>query len=135
MKLNLNADEIAFRKIYIDFLKQKKITAIFRPGQRLCGDFRGYCDNQKVTIRVIDKVGADWAMIAPKFLRGFSVKAIIKKIETKTLGEFKKSDFRGASPDIYDKESLKYNIGIIYNLSNDELNDDFVITKTTFEYQ
>ncbi len=133
-KLKLNPNEIAFRKIYKGLLEQGKISAIFRPGQRLCDDYRGYCSEQKATIKIIDKIGADWAMLPPKFVKGFSKKVIIKKIETKTLSEFKKSDFVGASPDIQDKESLIYNLGVIYNIPMEEFTADFLITKTTFIY-
>ena len=133
-KLLLDPNEIAFRKIYKNLVEDQKITVIFRPGKRFCGDFRGYCAEQKATIRIIDKVGADWAILPPKFLRGFSKKVTIKETDTKTFAELKKSDFRGSSPDIYDKESLKYNLGIIYNIDENEFTDDFIITKTTFTY-
>lgn len=134
-KLFLDPNEIAFRKIYRGLLEQEKITVIFRPGKRFCGDFRGYCAEQKATIRVIDSAGADWAMVPPKFVPGFSKKVIITEIETKTLGELTEVDFKGSSPDVHDKESLKYNLGIIYNIDDREFTDDFVITKTNFLYE
>lgn len=133
-KLQLNPNEMAFRKVYKELLEKEKVTAIFRPGKRVCGDYRGYCLEQKVTVRVIDKVGADWAMLPPKFMRGFSKNVVIKDIETKKLKEFKKSDFRGATPEIRDRESLEYNLGIIYNIPQEEFTDDFLVTKTTFTY-
>lgn len=134
-KLFLDPNEIAFRKIYRGLLEQGKITVIFRPGKRFCGDFRGYCAEQEATVRIIESAGADWAMIPPKFVHEFSKKVIITEVETKTFGELTESDFRGSSPDIHDKESLKYNLGIIYNIDDREFTDDFVITKTTFVYQ
>lgn len=134
-KLFLDPNEIAFRKIYRGLLEQEKITVIFRPGKRFCGDFRGYCEEQEATVRVIDSAGADWAMVPPKFVPDFSKNVIITEVETKTLGELVEADFKGSSPDIHDKESLKYNLGIIYNIDDKEFTDDFVITKTRFVYQ
>lgn len=133
-RLLLNPNEIAFRKVYSGLLEDGKISVIFRPEQRLCGDFRGYCTDQNVTIKIIDKVGADWAMIPPKFAKGFSKNARITNVETKKIGELKGTDFDGSSPDIHNKESLKYYLGIIYNISDKELTDDFIVTKTTFTY-
>lgn len=134
-QLNLDPNEIAFRKIYRGLLEAEKITVIFRPGKRLCGDFRGYCNEQKVTIRLLDAVGADWAMVPPKFVAGFAKEATIETVETKPLGEFSEQDFYGSSPDLRSKESLRYYLGIIYNLDDSEINDDFLVTKTTFNYQ
>lgn len=133
-RLMLNPDEIAFRKVYSGLLEKGKISVIFRPEQRLCGDFRGYCTDQNVTIKIIDKVGADWAMISPTFVSSFSKKARITSVETKKIGELKVVDFNGSSPDIHDRDSLKYYLGIIYNISDKELTDDFIVTKTTFTY-
>lgn len=133
-RLLLNPNEIAFRKVYSGLLEKGKISVIFRPEQRLCGDFRGYCTDQNVAIRIIDKVGADWAMIPPTFVSGFSKRARITNVETKKIGELEMVDFNGSSPDIHDRDSLKYYLGIIYNISDKELTDDFIVTKTTFTY-
>lgn len=133
-KLQLNPNEMAFRKVYKKLLEQEKVTVIFRPGKRVCGDYRGYCLEQKVTVKLIDKVGADWAMLPPKFLRGFSKNVVITNVEIKKLKDFKKSDFRGATSEIRDRESLEYNLGIIYNIPPEEFTDDFLVTKTTFKY-
>lgn len=133
-KLFLNPNEMAFRKIYKGLLESEKITTVFRPGKRLCEDFRGYCEEQKIVIKLIDKVGADWAMLPPEFVQRFSKEVTVKTIETKTLGEIGEADFAGASPDVRDKDSLLHHLGIIYNLSSDELTDNFVITRTTFAY-
>ncbi|MCK9344780.1 MAG: hypothetical protein M0P64_01485 [Candidatus Pacebacteria bacterium] len=134
-KLFLNPNEMAFRKIYKSLLEKKEVTTIFRPGRRLCGDYRGYCSDQEVTIKIIDKTGADWAMLPPKFVEDFSKKVIIKEVLVKTLGELTDEDFIGTTEDVRDITSLKYHLGVIYNLSDDELTDDFIITKTIFEYK
>lgn len=133
-KLQLDPNEMAFRKIYWPLLKNEQITVIFRPSVRLCGDYRGYCIGQKVKARVIDKVGADWAMIPPKFVRGFFKKIIIEKVEIKKIDELKQEDFMGSSPDIQNADSLVYHLGVVYNLFSDELNRDMFVTKITFSY-
>lgn len=134
-RLLLDPNEMAFRKVYRSLLENMKVTTIFRPGRRLCGDYRGYCSEQEVIIKIIDKTGADWAMLPPKFVEDFSKKVIIKDVQVKTLAEVTKEDFAGATEDIRDVTSLKYHLGVIYNLSDKELTDDFAITKTIFEYK
>jgi hypothetical protein len=134
-RLFLDPNEMAFRKVYRNLLENKRVTTIFRPGRRLCGDYRGYCSDQEVTIKIIEKTGADWAMLPPKFVEDFSKKVIIKEVQIKSLRELTSDDFAGATEDVRDITSLKYNLGVIYNLSDEELTDDFVVTKTIFEYK
>lgn len=133
-KLELPRDEIAFRKIYKDLIIKKKITTVFRPGKRICGDFRGYCSGEIIKIRIIEKIGADWAMLPPKFEEDFIKKIEIVNIESFPIKNLKEKDFSGSSPDVFDKKSLIHQLGIIYNLSIEELQDDSLITKITFKY-
>ncbi len=125
---------MAFRKVYVDLLKAKAITTIFRPGSRLPGTFRSYEPGQIVTIRVIDKVGADWANVAPEFVPDFGLQIEIKKVELLKLGELTANHFEGSSPDIQNVSALKYHLGVVYNLTPDELSDSALITRTTFVY-
>ena len=133
-KLVLDPNWIAFRKIYKDLIRGKKITTIFRPAARLCGDFRGYCEGQIVTIGIIDKVGADWGALPPVFLDESFGKIKIIRTEAKQIKELISEDFAGSSPDVKDAETLKFHLGVIYNLSPDQVNDDLTVTKITFEY-
>ncbi len=133
-KLNLDPNWIAFRKIYKSLIKEKKITTVFRPTTRLCGDFRGYCKEQVVTIGVIDKIGADWGALPPVFLNESFGKIKITDINAKKIKEFSKDDFLGSSPDVQNVESLKYHLGLIYNLSYDEVDDESMVTKIQFKY-
>lgn len=126
-------DEIGFRKIYTDLIRDKKITTIFRPGERICGVNKGFCEGETVNIKILDKVGADWAYLPPKTISDGQKVRVVSTVNT-TLGALVAGDFKGSSPDIFDKQSLIYNIGIIYNLAPDELADNSVITKTTFVY-
>lgn len=134
MSLNVKREEIYFRRIYRNLLEQKKITAIFRPGNRLNEHPKGLRVGETVTLRMIDGVGADWAQLAARLDPSFKMKAKIVSVKTKTLGELKKSDFEGSSPDVQSVYSLKYHLGVIYNLHPDELGPDSVVTITRFEY-
>lgn len=133
-KLHLNPKEMAFRKIYFKLLKDKKITTVFRPQKRLCGDFRGYCQGQIVAAKIIDKVGADWAGLPPRFLPRFKQEIKITKVKTKKIKELTKQDFIGVSPDIYDQKSLQFHLGLVYNLSPDQITNGATVTKINFEY-
>lgn len=126
-------DEIGFRKIYSDLVRDQKITTIFRPGERTCNLDKGFCEGETINIKIIDKVGADWAKLPPETI-SFNRKALILTAINKKIGELNSLDFRGASPDIFDKQSLIYNLGVTYNLPPSELTDDSIITKTTFTY-
>jgi len=133
-KLVLDPNWIAFRKIYKDLIKEKKITVVFRPDERLCGDFRGYCEGQIVTIGVVDKVGADWSKLPPVFLSEDFGKIKIINIEAKKIKELTKDDFTASSPDVKDATTLKYHLGIIYNLPPEDVMEDSTVTKIQFEY-
>lgn len=133
-KLNLNPNEMAFRRIYWPLLQQEKIFTVFRPDSRMCGEYRGYCVGQKVRARIIDKVGADWAGISPKFSGKFFKNIIIKKIEIKKIKHLMKGDFKGSTPDIYDKNSLIYHLGVVYNFLPEEINLESIVTKISFAY-
>ncbi len=132
-RLNLNPDEMAIRSVYEDLLKEKKLKTVFRPGERDCKKNRGYCESQVVKARVIEKTGADWAFVPPRF-NGYKDDIMIKKIYVKKMRDLKEEDFFGTSPDIKDKESLRYHLGLIYNLPLRTLHDDFFVTIINFEY-
>ena len=133
-KIKSDTNWIAFRKIYLDLLKNKKVRTVFRPGSRPCKSEKGYCEDQIVKVRVIDDTGANWADLPPKFLDLDFSPIIIKNVELKKIKGLKKADFLYSTPDVKNKEMLKYHLGLIYNLSWQELSDDSVITKISFNY-
>jgi hypothetical protein len=133
-KLELPRDEMAIRKIYKKLVNQQELTTVFRPGKRVCGDFRGYCPQEKIKVRIVDKVGADWAMLPPEFIPNFIKEVEIISTEVIPLGGLKIEHFSGSSPDVKDKESLIHHLGIIYNLDRESLVDDFLITRINFRY-
>lgn len=126
-------DEIGFRKIYENLVRDQKITTIFRPGERTCNLNKGFCEGETINIKIIDKVGADWAKLSPETI-SLDRKALILSATNKKIGELTSGDFSGSSPDVFDKQSLIYNLGVTYNLPSSELTDDSIITKTTFKY-
>lgn len=126
-------DEIGFRKIYSDLVRNKKITTIFRPGERTCNINKGFCEGETVDIRIIDKVGADWANLPPETI-SFDQRVQILSVDNRKISSLVADDFLGSSPDIFDKQSLVYNLGVIYNLPPSDLGDDCTVTKTTFSY-
>ena len=134
-KLNLNPDEMAFRAIYHDLLMKEKIKVVFRPGKRICGDFRGYCPGQKVAAKIIKKIGSDQAGVPPEFYNDFFKTIIIKKVEAKKRRELTQEDFIDSSPDVKDKKSLKYHLGLIYNLLPSQLKDESIVTIIKFKYK
>ncbi|HLD28582.1 MAG TPA: hypothetical protein VJB67_03125 [Patescibacteria group bacterium] len=134
-KLKLNPDEMAFRRVYQDLLEQEKISVVFRPGKRECGALRGYCPRQAVTARVLDKIGADWAGLAPQFDPDFSKSIIIEGAVAKKIGEFQDNDFVGASPDVSDQKSLKFHLGLVYNIPVSQLTNDDYVTIVKFSYK
>ncbi len=133
-KLELDPSWIAFRKVYKNLIKNKKIVTVFRPTARLCGDFRGYCEGQIVTIGIIDKVGADWGALPPVFLDESFGKIKIINIEAKKIKDLIESDFEGSTPDVCNILTLKYHLGLIYNLPHEEVDDESIVTKIQFEY-
>jgi len=130
----LNPNEMAFRKIYWPLIESEQVTKVFRPGDRSCGCWRGYCSGQEIELKVIDKIGVDWARVEPIFDSGLCKKVAIREVIVKRIKDLIDEDFKGATPDVYDQASLRYNLGVIYNFFPEELTDDTPITITTFAY-
>jgi len=133
-KLNLPADEIAFRRIYQNLLEQERLTTVFRPGGRGRKDYRGYAEGDIIKAKVLQNVGADWAGVAPEFVPDFEKRIRIISNQQKALDSLTEKDFEGSSPDVHDVESLRYHLGVIYNLSPESLNGKSFVTKIGFEY-
>lgn len=133
-KLKLNPNEMAFRKVYWPLLKDGSLSTVFRPGVRIRGCERGYYEGQVVEAKVIDYIGADWAGIPPEFVDGLAKKIKIESVYVKRINELVAADFIGSSPDIFDQHSLKYHLGVIYNLFPEELDDDSQVTIIRFSH-
>ena len=134
-KLNLDPNEMAVRKIYWDLVEQRSLKTFFRPGVRLCSDYRGYCKHQDIVLRCIDRLGSDQLGIAPVFAKDKEAFVIIESIYSKKIKDLSKEDFKGSSPDVQDKLSLKYHLGMIYNMSFDRLSDESYVTVIKIKYK
>ncbi len=132
-KLILDSNEMAIRKVYWPLVKACKINTFFRPGVRLCNDFRGYCEKQNIKLRCILQTGSDFHAISPIFSDDYMYVSI-EKIYSKKIKDLSDKDFYGASPDVKNEVALKYHLGLIYNISIDELNDDFQVTIIKINY-
>lgn len=122
MKTKIPArDEIWFRKIYLNLIQDRKVTTIFRPHKRLCDDHKGFCDGESLKIKIVDKVGADWANVIGQTLPDFEQEVQVTGIVAVPLGSLTAKDFNGSTPDVFDKQSLIYHLGLLYNLSPVEL--------------
>ena len=133
-KLILNPNEMAVRKVYWPLLVQGQINTFFRPGVRLCSAYRGYCERQAITLRRIEQLGSDQLGIAPQFSEVEKIFASIEHIYSKKIGELSEEDFQGSSPDVQNATALKFHLGLIYNLSLDELTDDSHVTIIRLNY-
>lgn len=111
--LALPRDEMAFRKKYQRLLLEKKITTVFRPGDRLYPAWRGYAPGEVVTARVIARVGSDALGVPPAFNR---VRIPIRLDEVTVLdaAALEPADFQGSSFDVRDLPSLEAHIKAIY---------------------
>ncbi len=127
-------DEIWFRKIYSDLVQAQKVTTIFRPGKREEGDLKGFSIGETLRIRIIDKVGVEWAGIFGQVCPDFEMRVRVLSVKSCSIDELASEDFDGSTPEIRTAESLLYNLGLLYNLSPCEMNLKSIITKTTFEY-
>jgi len=125
---------MAFRRIYLHLLRNKLLTVTFRPRNMIVDSFRSYSVGDRIKAKVLKNVGADWAKIPPKFIDDSGFPILITDITVKRVGDFTSADFEGSSPDVKDKKGLVYHLGLIYNLSVDELTDDTIVTKIKFEY-
>jgi len=111
--MDLARDEMAFRKNYETILINQELTTIFRPGNRLFPNYRGYKPLEIVTARVIEKVGCDERKIAPTF-SGIKVPIMISDIRTIDINCLTPADFQGSSPDIQTPEELLEHLEGIY---------------------
>ncbi|MBI1272183.1 hypothetical protein GC174_17280 [bacterium] len=127
---------IWIRKFYQTLLEDRSLTTIFRPGRRLLEENhpKALAVGEETCLRIIDKVGADWAEIPGILLPEPVYPVVIKAVTVKRLKGLLPEDFEGSSPDVQDLSGLKLQLGLIYNLSKEDLSSDFWVTRTTFRY-
>ncbi len=111
--LQLPRNEMAFRMRYQQLLLARKITTVFRPGNRIYPNWRGYLEGETVNARVIKRPGSDALGIAPVF-NALRLPIRILALAVKPVGALTARDFIGSSPDVCDVPSLVAHLGEIY---------------------
>ncbi len=109
----LPRDEMAFRGRYQGLLLDRKITTVFRPGDRVWPSWRGYIEGETVTARVIERSGCDELRVAPRFNR-IKVPIRIRDLTVFDADALEPEDFEGSSPDVQDRDSLLAHLFDIY---------------------
>lgn len=109
----LPRDEMAFRSRYRHLLLRRALTTVFRPGDRVYPNWRGYSEGEIVTARVIAKPGSDELGVAPKF-DNLRIPIRITKLCVTAIDALGRGDFAGSSPDVFDASSLAAHLFGIY---------------------
>jgi hypothetical protein len=107
-------DEIWLRKVYEPEVVSGSLTRIFKPGDRTYPNHKGFKIGEQIKIRVVEIPGNDQTNCVP-IVKNYYRKATIDSIIVTAIDSLKKEDFIGSSKDIYNKNSLRYNLGLLYN--------------------
>jgi hypothetical protein len=130
--LDMPRDEMAFRRRYEPLLFARTLTTVFRPGNRLWPNWRGYRLNEIVTARVIARPGSDALGIPPEFT---TTRTRIEIVDIRVLPPeaLTAEDFVGSSPDVHDVASLRIHLLGIYGRPLSAFGD--VVTRIQFAYR
>jgi hypothetical protein len=129
--VELPRDEMAFRRQYQRLLLQRRITTVFRPGDRLYPAWRGYAPGETITVRVISRHGSDALGIAPVFNR-VRLPVRILDVVVAPVDALGPDDFVGSSPDVTDAPSLLQHLAAIYEKPISAFGG--IVTRIRFEY-
>ena len=128
--MNLARDELSERKVFQELIESEKLKIVFRPGNRIFPNPKGYKVNEIVTIRIVTKPGDD-ELNRPPIFNNFKKRVRIKNITVKDINELDDDDFISSYPTINNTDLLKYHLGLIYNLSPSDITE---ISKIELEY-
>lgn len=129
--VDLPRDEMAFRRQYEHLLIERRITTVFRPGDRLYPAWRGYAPGEVVTARVIERVGSDRKGIPPAF-NETRIPIRIDDVRVGPVRALTADDFEGSSPDVRDEATLRRHLAAIYGKSLREFGD--IVSRIRFSY-
>ena len=129
--MDLPRDEMAFRKRYQSLVEGEQLTTVFRPGDRVFPNFRGYKPRELITARIIETPGSDEEKIPPLF-NDIKVPIQIVQIETFNVYSLTNAHFQGSSPDVQNIEELLEHLEAIYSQPISNFNDE--ITRIVFNY-
>jgi hypothetical protein len=111
--MDLPREEMAFRKAYETLVTEQQLTTVFRPGNRLYPNYRGYKPEERLVARIIEKVGSDANLIPPLF-NEIQLPIRITKIHIIDINNLMASHFDGSSPDVKTIEDLICHLESIY---------------------
>ena len=129
--MDLPRDEMAFRKLYQPLVVERKLTTVFRPGNRLFPNYRGYKLHEVITARIIEVPGSDEKNVAPQF-NEIKMPVQISHIEKLDLSAMTEQHFEGSSPDVQSVDDLIEHLGSIYSRPPEEYNHE--VTRIAFSY-
>jgi hypothetical protein len=109
----LPRDEMAFRSRYRTLLLARELTTVFRPGDRIYPNWRGYCAGEIVTARIIRLPGSDELGVPPEF-DDLRILIRIRSIAVSPIDALDGAAFIGSSPDVKDRASLAEHLHHIY---------------------
>jgi hypothetical protein len=109
----LPRDEMAFRSRYRDLILTRALTTVFRPGDRIYPNWRGYTQGEIVTARIIRMPGSDELGVPPEF-DDLRIPIRIKTISVSSIDTLDGAAFIGSSPDVHDRASLAAHLHQIY---------------------
>lgn len=129
--MDLPRDEMAFRKTYEPLVVDRKLTTVFRPGNRVFPNYRGYKPDEVITARIIEKPGSDAKNIPPLF-NEIKMPIQITCIETLSVEELEQMHFLGSSPDVQSVSDLLEHLDAIYQKPISEYGNQ--VTRIVFNY-
>ena len=108
-----------------------RITTVFRPGNRVFPNRRGYIAGESVTARVIERCGCDRLGVPPLF-NEVRIPIRITHLAVFFIDCVNDADFGGSSPDVFDRRSLIDHLERIYEEPIDSFNR--TVTRIGFRY-
>ena len=120
-----------FGKRYEPLVIDRKLTTVFRPGNRVFPNYRGYKLNEVITARIIEQPGSDQKNIPPQF-NDIKMPIQIMHIEPLSVHELEASHFEGSSPDVQCVTELLDHLVEIYQRPISEYGDQ--VTRIAFNY-
>ena len=127
----LPRDEMAFRWRYRDLLLKRALTTVFRPGDRTYPNWRGYCEGETVTARIIRMPGSDERGVPPQF-DDLRIPIRIRAISVSSIDALGHEAFSGSSPDVHDRASLAEHLRHIYGRPISAFDNQ--VTRIAFAY-
>lgn len=124
-------EDMGFRMAYKNLLQNHQLTTVFRLHSEKYSQL--YPANRCVNGRIIAIPGNAQRNIAPVY-DNFVVRMKVIDIRTLRMGDFKKEDFKGSSPDVYDIKSLKWHLALIYNKPVEHFDENTKIVAIELSY-